>query len=293
MGAVWTVQASSQVDSVAIQTFTQKTELGLGVSLYYPKTYSAWNPALSLVWDKETLYAKPAYRTELGSGSLFSLVASPALNASVDYFSAISSRQSIWPEEGFNLRLGNQWRLGGFLGSSSHYQENTTQALWIEQHYYHLGNHVVLSPQWQASWSNHNSIRLIGRSRTVVEPFSTPSFDQLVIRGYPSEEMTAKQAVVGSIDLRVPMRRVEKGWATYPIFLRTIQGLGFIEDSFFRGSLTATQQLPSWGAGLLADLTVFYSVPVSVSVQFHQGANRGQGGEGEGFLEVGLGQLSF
>lgn len=179
------------------------------------------------------------------------------------------------------------------MGSSGGQRRTTSQLLWTQSHFFHLGNHVVLSPRWQVSTSNHSVIRLEGRSGSAVDAFSSPDFDQLVLRGYPREQVYARQAGVGALDLRFPLRRIEKGWSTYPIFLSTIEGIAFSELSAYRGTGSSWSRLPSWGVGAEADMTIFYSVPVSASVQYHQGLERSAGGRGEVFIDLRLGQLFF
>ncbi|NDD91690.1 hypothetical protein EBZ37_06360, partial [bacterium] len=83
-------------------------------------------------------------------------------------------------------------------------------------------------------------------------------------------------------------------WHTYPIFLETIQGLGFLETSLRRSDTAASWSgLPSYGLGVLTDITLFYSLPVTASIQFHQGMNKASGGRPEVFVDLRLGQLFF
>jgi hypothetical protein len=179
------------------------------------------------------------------------------------------------------------------MGSLGGRRVTASQFLWTQSHFLHLGKHVVLSPRWQVSAANRSVIRLEGRSASWLDSFSSPDFDQLVVRGYPLELLYARQAGVGALDLRFPIRRVEKGWSTYPIFLNTVEGLGFFELSMHRAEVPSWVRLPSWGLGFQADLTLFYSVPVSASLQYHQGSDRAQGGRGEVFVDLRLGQLFF
>ncbi len=293
LGAVWTVRGARRVNSLLSRTYTRKTEASVGLSLFYPRTFSAWNPSLEFAWQNETLHAQPGNVEELGSGELATIIRSPTFTANVEYRGTQSSRQAIWPEEGFNFRLGNRWNLGGWMGSLGGRRATTSQLLWTQSHFLHLGRHVVLSPRWQVSAANRSVIRLEGRSGSWINSFSSPDFDQLVMRGYPRELVFARQAGVGALDLRFPIRRVEKGWSTYPVFLNTIEGLGFYELSMHRRDGVAWSRLPSWGVGAQADLTVFYSVPISASVQFHQGVRRESGGSGELLVDLRLGQLFF
>jgi hypothetical protein len=293
LGAVWTLRGARRVNSLFSRSYTRKTEASIGLSLLYPRTFSAWNPSLELAWENETLHAQPKDKADLGSGELATIIRSPTFTANLEYAGTQRSRQAIWPEEGMNVRLGNRWTLGGWMGSLGGRRATTSQLLWTQSHFLHLGKHVVLSPRWQVSAANRSVIRLEGRSASWLDSLSSPDFDQLVIRGYPRELLYARQAGVGALDLRFPIRRVEKGWSTYPVFLNTVQGLGFYELSMHRAEGPGWMRLPSWGLGMQADLTLFYSVPVSASVQYHQGSNRVQGGRGEVFVDLRLGQLFF
>jgi Tol biopolymer transport system component len=294
LGVVWSLRGASQVASLYEATYSRRLLAETGLSLYYPRTFSAWNPALYFGYEKETEYAYPDRRSELGSGVLSTLIYSPVVKAELSYWGTQSSRQSIWPEEGMNVRLGNQWTLGGWLGSRDGVPLSVTQFLWTQSHFWHLGRHVVLSPNWQVSTSNRSSVRLEGRANTWLNSLPGSDFDGLGIRGYPLQGFFTKQAGVFALDLRFPIRRVERGWSTYPVFLRTIEAMSFIETSIKRPSqLAAWTPLPAWGLGLRSGLTLFYSVPVTASVQFHQGTRGSLGGKGEAFVDVQLGQLSF
>ncbi|MBU6375956.1 MAG: PD40 domain-containing protein [Bdellovibrionales bacterium] len=294
LGAAWTLSGSRRVESLFEQVYTRKSEAGLGLSLYYPRTYSVWNPSLEFSWEKDEVLAYPAMKGALGSGTLQTRRSAPTFSAELNYSGALSSRQSIWPEEGFRTRLGNKWSLGGWLGSLEGQRRTTTQALWIQSHYFNLGNHVVLSPRWQVALSNRPELQLAGRSGGVFDAIGESSFDSVVIRGYPKTFFSAKQAAVTALDLRFPIRRVERGWHTYPVFLESIQGLAFLESSVRRReSVGSWRGTASYGAGLLADFVLFYSAPVSASVQFHQGTKMSAGGRPEVFLDLRLGQLFF
>ncbi len=292
LGVVGTVRAVDRIEALFETSYSKRRALSLEASLFYPRTFSSWNPLVRFSWESEKLYAYPDSRAERGEGELATVISSPTLVAEVNYSGTPSSRQAFFPEEGFTFRLGNRWTLNGWMGSVG--RATGSQVLWTQSHYWHLGRHFVLSPRWQISGSNRQGVRVLGRSGGLVNVFDSVDYDQLIMRGYPLRGVIAQQAGVGALDLLIPIRRVERGWSTYPIFLNTLEGVAFVEKTFHRGDLESSWSgLPSWGLGLKADLTLFYGVPVSASVQFHQGLATASGGRGEVFVDLRLAQLFF
>jgi hypothetical protein len=87
-----------------------------------------------------------------------------------------------------------------------------------------------------------------------------------LIRGVDESEAFGDHAAVVNVDYRVPLRRIERGAGTAPVFVRTIHGALFADighawtGSFRRGDLTR-----SVGAELSLDVVLGYGLPLTLT----------------------------
>lgn len=129
-----------------------------------------------------------------------------------------------------------------------------------------LGHHVVLNPRVQALCGSHFSLT----GETPLVRSSMPNFMfhpfSLTTRGYPLLNLQRSWGIQSQQDLFFPLLKVFEGWSTYPLFLRQIGGLCFIEETFFQ-KIT----LVSSGLGLQFFPVTFYKVPLKMSLEWHYG----------------------
>jgi hypothetical protein len=281
-GAVLTGTISSSVQGITELSYQRKDSFGIAASLYRPFTESVLNPSLEWSWERVRFHSRLSDRV---SGSL---LANPTLRARVDYSDTDASRQAIAPEEGWSTTLGHQWTYRHGVNHADH------ELLWTQGHYFNLGGHRVIWPHWQLLSSGSGSVQVEGRRNLLVESFSRPDFDQLVVRGYPLTVYSGLKHAAGTTqDFRRPQHRVERGWGTYPVFLEVVHALAFAEQGWLMVPGSEVYRLPAFGAGIRADWQVLTVVPLVTCLEYHQGTNVALGGKSELFFEFRLGSFSF
>jgi hypothetical protein len=280
LGAVWTLNGASRIQGVGLSSFQREDSVGMTLSLFRPMTEAYWNPSIGWAWERLRLLDR-------SSGEVLDqLFAVPQIRAVLNYSNTDTSRQSVITEEGWRGALGHQWSLGS--------RQTGNELLWTHGHYLHLGGHSVLWPHWQLALSDSDTVQVEGRRNQLVDSFPGFSFDQLVMRGYPQQVYRGlRNAAVASLDLRFPIRRVEQGLSTYPVFFDVLQGLAFAETSWLGVAGAKPVALPAWGAGVRGDWVILNYVPLVTAVEYHQGTEKARGGKSELFFELRLGGLSF
>lgn len=280
LGAVWTLSGASKLQGIGETTFQREDSVGVSLSLFRPMTEAVWNPSLEWTWERVRLLSRNSGET------LRQVFSVPQVRAKVEFSDTDTSRQSILPEEGWMSTLGHQWSLA---------RGGTTQELiWEQGHFFHLGNHAVLWPHWQLALSNAASVQLEGRRSQIVESFASTDFDQIVLRGYPLKVFSGlRNAGVGSLDFRFPIKRVEQGWSNRPVFFEVLQGLAFVETAALALPNQAAQRVSSWGLGVRGDWLVLNIIPLITALEYHQGFQTALGGKSELFFQFKFGGISF
>jgi hypothetical protein len=127
-----------------------------------------------------------------------------------------------------------------------------------------------------------------------VESFASTDFDQIVLRGYPLKVFSGlRNAGVGSLDFRFPIKRVEQGWSNRPVFFEVLQGLAFVETAALALPNQAAQRVSSWGLGVRGDWLVLNIIPLITALEYHQGFQTDLGGKSELFFQFKFGGISF
>jgi hypothetical protein len=107
------------------------------------------------------------------------------------------------------------------------------------------------------------------------------SFDEdgsSLLRGFPSGQFAGSRVALANAEYRVPLFRIERGYGTWPLFVRTMHATGFFDTG------TAwTAEVPgvsswarSWGAELSVDVVAGFMLPLTLTA----GAARGTDGSG-------------
>jgi hypothetical protein len=86
-----------------------------------------------------------------------------------------------------------------------------------------------------------------------------------LLRGFSPEDLFGPRAAVANADLRFPIVRIERGVASWPIFVRALHGSVFLDagevwDSTFRAANLRT----STGAELAVDVVVLHYLPLTL-----------------------------
>jgi hypothetical protein len=143
-----------------------------------------------------------------------------------------SSRQygySISPEDGIKAAL-NVERVTPQLGADGH-AVTTTADLRGYLHGFRM-HHVVAARLAVAESTGDASMKRVfslGSSGVPPGAFDMGRRAVGLVRGLPSDERMGAAALVGNLDYRFPILRVERGIRTWPVFLRDLHGAVFAD----------------------------------------------------------------
>ncbi len=266
--------------------------LKASTSIEYPLlwTYSSLVPHLGLNIERSYRYltgSNHADRTLLSTSSTV-----PSVDAILSFTNAETSRLAVTTEGGNFSQIGTRTY---FLND-----EQVWKSVAIEQHSFRLFPHTILTPSAKALWVSHvnsaflkSNASLEGRTLTALfNPFPSNGFDRLSIRGYPNFLSTASKFTgVAALDLTFPLARIFHGLGTNPFFVDNFYGNAFIETSYFP-HLNSGYWLPSAGGGVQFSLELF-TLPLTLSAQYHLGFRRDLGGEHDLFFQVLSQAISF
>jgi hypothetical protein len=195
---------------------------------------------------------------------LAATVARRALHAGWSFNNSRSYGYSISREAGTSFRTIVESAPHG-LGSDA-----TTGAVAADARaYLHAGmRHAALAFRGAAaaSWGDGRRRRVFSASG------SGPQFEDFVIgsdaigllRGFDSASVVGERAVVANVDYRFPVRYVERGFGTVPLFVRTIHAALFADTgNAWTGTFDGADMRRSFGAELSVDTVVGYALPLT------------------------------
>ncbi len=286
LGPTFTFYGTEQTSELVRSTtsvfqFVRKTEFGANVAFPIRWTYSSLTPSIALEGKRDFLF-EPPVSPDATSATLFV----PNADVALAYSDSESSRLAISPERGRSARAAAR----AYLDSGG---TRTYKGLLSHTEYLPLGGNAVAVPSARASWTSRRNDRLsganvvlAGRRAQLADRFFDDSLDELAIRGYPGVLFLARAAAMFSLDLRFPLSPMFRGLGTLPVFLEQLWGFGFAETAYLPGA-RSVRTLPSAGGGLVLTTNLFYNLPVSISLEYHQGFRTAFAGVGELFLAVG------
>ncbi|MFO7694785.1 MAG: hypothetical protein R6V57_17010 [Vicinamibacterales bacterium] len=183
-----------------------------------------------------------------------------ALNTSRQYGYSISPEEGTWAA--VNLE-----RVTTALGADGHAVSLTGD--W-RVYLPGLGRHHVAAFRIGAASSTGDSGMKrafnLGGSGIPQAPFALGQQIVGLLRGLPSDERQGSAALVGNIDYRFPLARVERGIRTWPFFLRDIHGAVFA-DVGSAGNAIDALPAAAWSVGgeLAARITLGYTWNLSLA----------------------------
>jgi WD40-like Beta Propeller Repeat len=87
-----------------------------------------------------------------------------------------------------------------------------------------------------------------------------------LLRGFDDSDLVGQHAAVVNLDYRFPIRRVQRGFGTVPVFLRTIHGAVFADAGHaWNGRARWADVRTSVGAELSFDTVVGFTIPLTVT----------------------------
>jgi hypothetical protein len=116
---------------------------------------------------------------------------------------------------------------------------------------------------------------LIGGGASNVNAMAFDSEALSLLRGFPADSFAGSHAALVNAEYRWPLVRVERGWGTWPIFLRTLHAAVFADLAHvWTREFAAGDLKTSFGAEISATVIAAYSVRLIVSA----GVGRGHDG---------------
>jgi hypothetical protein len=85
-----------------------------------------------------------------------------------------------------------------------------------------------------------------------------------LVRGLDSSDLLGTRAAVVNLDYRLPLKQIERGVGTLPIFARVLHAAVFVDAGHaWTSSFTAADPTVSFGAQLSLDAVVGYVLPLT------------------------------
>lgn len=191
-------------------------------------------------------------------------VARRALRAGWQFNAARAYGYSISPEEGWRGSLSSEWTRKA-LGSDG----NAASVIADVRGYLRAGpRHGALAGRvaFAAASGDPRVRRAFSAAGSDAQPGGVRfSFDAIgLLRGFDASDVSGRRAAVINADYRFPLRWIERGVGTWPLFLRSLHGALFADrGAAWDGTLRARDWRTSFGAELSADVVLGYWVPVS------------------------------
>lgn len=112
-------------------------------------------------------------------------------------------------------------------------------------------------------------------------------YSPFVLRGYPSGKFRGKKAAVGTVEYRFPVRNIEKGYSTWPVFFNRLHGAVFSDyGDAWDGEFNFAGFKTSVGVELGTDLTLSYFLPITFKIGYARGLNKNYGGESQVIVDM-------
>jgi len=117
-----------------------------------------------------------------------------------------------------------------------------------------------------ASWGDDNAVRVFGAAgsgpRVAGLSFNRDAI--ALIRGFDSDDVVGRRAVVLNADYRIPIVWIERGVGTWPVLLRSLHAAVFADaGAAWNERLTHERRRASAGVELSGDVVVGYFAPVT------------------------------
>lgn len=288
LGAMLTLTGSQQTGTRffvnnEVTRYTRRTRGTASLSYPILFTFSSVTPEVTYNLEREKTYRFNGSSSQF----LFSRWRNlPSLDALISIRNVESNPLAISEERGYKTVLGGRRYF--------ELQNTTVRGLVSHSQYLHVAPSVVAVPSVRAIFSSQpRAATLSGRSTGIFDPFFANDLDQLSIRGYPYQNYYVRSAQIGAFDLRFPLFRIFRGFGTNPLFFENLYGVGFYESAYLPKKEYASAMLNSTGGGMRLETSLLNLVPVVMSLEYHYGFKRDQGGIGELFFAMNLGQFSF
>ncbi len=100
-----------------------------------------------------------------------------------------------------------------------------------------------------------------------------------LLRGFQNDVFLGDRVAVANVEARVPLRSVQRGWGTWPLFVRTVHAAAFVDIGHaWTGPARWADRKTGVGVELSADVVAGYGLPLTWT------AGVGWGRDGAGLL---------
>ncbi|MBI3393066.1 MAG: PD40 domain-containing protein [Nitrospirae bacterium] len=196
-------------------------------------------------------------------------------------------RKSISPEDGRRIEVGYEW-IDKSLGGDFNIRKATAD--WHE--FIELGSHHVLAVR--AFGGTASGDRLLQRAYQLggdVPGDVTIGTEEttLSLRGYAPDSIRGQKAVLGSLEYRFPLWRIDRGPSTAPFFFRRLHGAVFADTgtAWDTGGLDAGDLKTGVGGEVRFDIYFSYQFPITLRAVLARGVSKG--GETQAYLGLWVG----
>jgi hypothetical protein len=96
--------------------------------------------------------------------------------------------------------------------------------------------------------------------------------NQTVLRGYPQDAFAGRRFVHGNLEYRFPLAHPQRGWRTFPLFVRHIHGAVFADAGHaWSGTFGLADLKTAVGATLGADVFAGHGLPITATLGLARG----------------------
>ena len=169
---------------------------------------------------------------------------------------------SISPEEGYQFKLTFR-NYGGLAGGDLEAKEYMTS----------------FSSYLKAPWAEHHvlyaniKVRRGHGEKQASKIGGSTGFEELPLRGYPSQYYLGKYAATGTLEYRMPLSQFFSGSGTSPLFYKQLHGAFFIDQGevWESGFPPSDDLRTSVGFEVAMDLVVGYQMPITPALGIAHG----------------------
>jgi Tol biopolymer transport system component len=125
---------------------------------------------------------------------------------------------------------------------------------------------VAVRAAGAATWGDTQARRFFSASGSAPQPggFRFESDAIGLLRGVEEDELVGRHAAVLNLDYRFPLKRLDRGSGTLPVFARVVHGAVFADaGSAWNGRFRLEDAIVSAGAEASLDLVLGHSVPIT------------------------------
>ena len=189
-----------------------------------------------------------------------------ALRAAWQFNASHNYGYSISREQGWTATLSSEWTSEA-LGSTG----DATSIIGDVRGYLRAWpRHGTLAGRaaFASASGDENVRRIFSAAGSDAQPGGIGfSFDAIgLLRGLDEADVAGRRAAVLNADYRFPLRWIERGFGTWPFFLRSLHGAVFVDRAAaWDGSLGSDNWRTTMGGELSADVIVGYWLPLTVA----------------------------